>query len=102
MNPQESIARKVKTTLSPVSLFDGEEMWRISWPVDTMGVPTESHATPVKRRDEKRDRTKNRCQVPARGQNRNDDKSLKPLCIKQSTAEIKNAVTRRCTSYRSV
>src|SRR4051812_30947205 len=98
------MARKVKTTLSPVLLFDGEEMWRISWPVDTMGVPTESHASPVKGRDEdeKRDRPKNRCQVPGRRQNRNDDKSLKPLCIKQSPAKIKNLVARRCTSYKSV
>src|SRR5437867_5447899 len=34
---------KVKSALSPVRPFDGEELWPMTWPVDTMGVPAWSH-----------------------------------------------------------
>ena len=30
--------------------FDGEESWGIPWPVDNMGVPAGSHATPSQKK----------------------------------------------------
>ena len=49
-------------------------MRNITMLVDTMGVPAGSHATPSqKNKLEKKERPRNRCQGPARGQNTNDD-----------------------------
>ena len=61
---------------SPVHPIDGEELWRIPWPVevDTTGVPAWSDATPSqKKRPGKREMPRNRCHEPARGQDTNDD-----------------------------
>ena len=74
INPQRSTARNLKTILSPVVPFDGVELWGIPRPVDTMGVPAGSHATPSqKKRLGKRVRPRTRCQGSAREQNTNDD-----------------------------
>src|SRR2546425_1504894 len=37
------LSTKVKRARSPVRPFDGEELWPMTWPVDTMGVPAWSH-----------------------------------------------------------
>src|SRR3989442_9527558 len=42
INPQGSMARKLKTTLSSARPSDGEELRRIPWPINTMGVPLRS------------------------------------------------------------
>src|SRR2546425_585296 len=81
MNPQGSMARKLKTSLSPVrpsmgrscGEYHGRTPW-VSVHRDTMGVPVGSHATPSqKKRLGKRERPRTRCQGPARRQNTNDD-----------------------------
>ena len=54
--------------------FDGEELWGIPWPVDTMDVSAGSHATlSQKDRLRKGGRPMTRFQGPTRGQNTNDD-----------------------------
>src|SRR5437867_3537478 len=66
MNIHESIAQKLKKDPRLMLPFDGEELWGIPLPVDTMGVPTESHAPSQKKRLGKRERpnTSFRCQEP--------------------------------------
>ena len=36
------------SALSPVRPFDGKELWTMTWPVDTMGVPAWSHLLHLK------------------------------------------------------
>ena len=42
------LSTKVKSALSPVGPFDEEELWPMTWPVDTMGVPAWSHLLHLK------------------------------------------------------
>src|SRR5437867_6320984 len=42
------LSTKVKSALSPVRPFDEEELWPMTWPVDTMGVPAWSHLLHLK------------------------------------------------------
>src|SRR5437867_2628264 len=74
MNLQGSMARKLKTTISLVRPFDGEEFWGISWPLDTMDVSAGCHAAPSQnKRLGKMQRPKIRCHGPARWQNISDN-----------------------------
>src|SRR3989442_1618221 len=54
MNFKGSMSHRVtkakKTTLSLVRPFDGEDLWGITWPVDTIGIPAKSHATPSQKK----------------------------------------------------
>src|SRR3989442_884149 len=75
MNPQGSVERKLENDphISPVCPFDGEELRGHPWPVDTIGVPVGSHATPSQnKRLRKRERPRTRCQGPAQRQNTNN------------------------------
>ena len=54
MNSQGSMARKIKTTHSPVRPFDGEELWVIPWPVYTVWVSVRGPMQQLVERDGKR------------------------------------------------
>src|SRR2546425_13126678 len=83
INSQRSTARKLKTILSPVVPFDGEELWGIPRPVDTMGVPAGSHATPSqKKRLGKMMRPRTRCQGSAESRTRMMMVMISGICLK--------------------
>src|SRR3989442_15576819 len=66
INPQDSMAEK--TTLRSMRPFNGEESWRIPWPVDTMGVSAGSHAAPSQKKTGEKGEVKDHVPRTCRGQ----------------------------------